>query len=158
MTFGLGGGAKGKIGGKHFFLWFHSFTTENRVRWTHLDLYIYIVWDDCSANIRISINTLQKWIWVETCSLQAWLCPIVLPVRRCLGTQDLLQNHLQKGLDHNGIGFCFSDVVFYNEFVKKTTVREQGKNDPPRKLTWNPTIDPRKRRNIYKVPYTTLKK
>ena len=58
-----------------------------------------------------------------------------LPVRRCLGTQDLLQNHPQKGLDLKAFdGFCFSDVVFYSEIVQKTTVREQGrkKTTPPK--------------------------
>ena len=28
------------------------------------------------------------------------------PVRRCLGTQNLLQNHLRKGLEHKGIVIC----------------------------------------------------
>ena len=70
-------------------------------------------------------------------------------VRRCLGTQSSLQNHLQKGLEHKGTynlleyicGILWERKSFKLGWLGSHSVR----NDPPRSShpsLWRPSLEP----------------
>ena len=62
-------------------------------------------WDDCIFAYIDPIKINHSWSGKYTIHgivFKILVNPSAYPVRRCLGTQNPLQNHLQKGLEHRG--------------------------------------------------------